>query len=319
MGPFDLTGHLLAQQSQPTGWADTIDKAARTPQSHVIVVVLVLTVLRVSLFFYTRNVPAHQRFTGYKIAQFFNECCDAIVYAGIFVFLIIRPYFVQAFRIPSGSMVSTLLVNDFIVANKLIYRYTDPQHGDIVVFRPPHAAVRSDPTQTDPDGQVNVDFIKRCIGVPGDLIEVHDGDDFVYRNGQKIDDAYKHFTRQIDPPNGPNFVEESVADHATERKPGFKLVVYKGKYWPVTIDGSTINSDDGHTSIDYLAPDSETINALRAAPAAQIPKGYYLMLGDNRNGSFDGRAWGLVPREDIVGRAEWIWWPMSRFGGIKSK
>ena len=313
MGSYDLAGRLLAQQSQPTGWADTIDKAARTPQSHVIMVVLVLTAIRIGLYLYTHKVPPHLRHTGYKVAQFFNECCDAVVYAGIFVFLIIRPYFVQAFRIPSGSMISTLLVNDFIVANKLIYRYTDPQHGDIVVFRPPPAAVRQDPSQIDPDGQVNVDFIKRCIGVPGDVVEVKD--DVVYRNGQAINEPYKHFTSQ------PDYTQlETAEDRASEDKPSFKLVLYKGRYYPVVIDGSLVNSSDrGFTSRDYLAGDTAKMDALRAAPPAAIPKGYYLMLGDNRNGSFDGRAWGLVPRDDIVGRAEWIWWPMSRFGGIKNK
>ncbi|MHB8635133.1 MAG: signal peptidase I [Fimbriimonadaceae bacterium] len=313
MSPFDFAGRLFAQQSPPTGWADTVDKAARTPQSHVIMVVVALTVLRIALFFYTKNVPQHLRFTGYKFAQFLNECCDAIVYAGIFVFLIIRPYFVQAFRIPSGSMISTLLVNDFIVANKLIYRYTDPQHGDIVVFRPPVAAVRQDPNEIDPDGQVNVDFIKRCIGVPGDVIEVKD--DVVYRNGKAINEPYKHFTS-----HDSDYTElETAAEHASESKPSFKLVWYKGTYYPVTIDGSQVNTDDGHTSLTYQATDTATIDALRAAPPAAIPPGYYLMLGDNRNGSYDGRAWGLVPRADIVGRAEWIWWPMSRFGAIKSK
>ncbi|HLK17121.1 MAG TPA: signal peptidase I [Fimbriimonadaceae bacterium] len=312
MGSLSLAGHLFAQQSSPTGWADTIDKAARTPQSHVIIVVLILTVVRLALYLYTKDVPAHLRHTGYKTAQFINECCDAVVYAGIFVFLIIRPYFVQAFRIPSGSMISTLLVNDFIVANKLIYRYTDPQHGDIVVFRPPPAAVRIDPTQIDPDGQVNVDFIKRCIGVPGDLIEVKD--DVLYRNGEAVQEPYKHFTRP------PEFTDvETVEERSSEAKPNFKLVVYKGKYYPVTIDGSVVNDTDRFTSRDYAAPDGEAITALRDGPPAKIPPGFYLMLGDNRNGSYDGRAWGLVPRSDIVGRAEWIWWPMSRFGGIKSK
>lgn len=301
---------MFAQQQGANTWADTIDKAARTPQSHVILVVLLLTVVRVGLYLYTKNTPAHLRLGLYRGAQFINEACDAVVYAGIFVFLIIRPYFVQAFRIPSGSMISTLLINDFIVANKLIYRYTDPQHGDIVVFRPPIAAVRKDPTQVDPDGQVNVDFIKRCIGLPGDLIEVRD--DIVYRNGVAQVEPYKHFT-------GPDYVTVITAEeHAHDSKPSFKLVVFKGKYYPVTIDGAVVNADDGRTSPDYAALDTETIDALRKAPPAKIPPGFYLMMGDNRNGSYDGRAWGLVPRSDVVGRAEWIWWPLNRFGGIKS-
>ncbi len=66
-------------QTQASGWADTIDKAARTPQSHVVMAVAVLTVLRIAIYAYTKNVPKHQRFGGYKVLQFLQEGFDAIV------------------------------------------------------------------------------------------------------------------------------------------------------------------------------------------------------------------------------------------------
>lgn len=79
------------------------------------------TVIRVALAPYLAKVPRHLRSGAYSAARFSNEFLDAVIYAGVFVFLVIRPFCVQAFRIPSESMVDTLLINDFIVANKAIY------------------------------------------------------------------------------------------------------------------------------------------------------------------------------------------------------
>ncbi len=86
----------------------------------------------------------------------------------------------------------TLYVNDYIVANKSVYRYSDPTFGDIVVFRPPPEA--ADPEQLDEQGNVKVDFIKRCVGVPGDLIEIREGQ--MFRNGQPVEEWYKHLSNE---------------------------------------------------------------------------------------------------------------------------
>jgi len=88
----------------------------------------------------------------------------------IAVFLIIRTFFVQAFNIPSGSMKPTLLVGDFILVNKLVYRFTEPRRGDIVVFKWP----------LNP----KIDFIKRIIGMPGDTIEIRGHRVFI--NGKEL-------------------------------------------------------------------------------------------------------------------------------------
>src|SRR5580658_5543171 len=122
---------LLAQEQEASGgYRQTVDTLARTPLSQIFIVVAVLTVVRLALVPYLRNVPRHKRFFGYASGRFLNEVLDAVIYAGVFVFMIIRPFAIQAFLIPSGSMWPTLYVNDFIVANKAIYRYSDPKDGD---------------------------------------------------------------------------------------------------------------------------------------------------------------------------------------------
>ncbi len=92
----------------------------------------------------------------------------------LIIALVVRTFIVQAFRIPSGSMIPTLLVGDHILVNKFLYHFKDPQHGDVVVFKFP----------LDPDK----DYIKRIIGTPGDKIEVRDK--VVYRNGKALDEPY---------------------------------------------------------------------------------------------------------------------------------
>lgn len=288
MFPF----HFLAQHESTSSTAEFIDKLARTPLSQIVILVTVCTFLRIAIAPYLLKIPPKHKISGtYKGTRFANEFLDAVIYAGVFVFLIIRPFGVQAFRIPSASMLETLQLNDFIVANKLIYRYSEPSAGEIVVFRPPVYAC--EPSQIDTDGQPKVDFIKRCVGVPGDKVEIRGGQ--LYRNDKAVDEPYQKEPSQVD----------------------FKLVKYqdvngKPEYWPVTISANGVNVMMNGTRERYLAKDREFEDMLRSLPAAPIPKGYLLCFGDNRNNSSDGRMWGLVKREDLIGRSEAIWFPLSR-------
>jgi signal peptidase I len=116
-------------------------------------------------------------------ARFVNNLLDAVIYAGILVYLIIRPYVAQPFYIPSESMVPTLKVGDVVMVGKYSYRFSDPKRFDIVVFRAPDWALN--PLQTPG----KTDFVKRLIGLPGDIIEVRAGEG-LYLNGKLLNEPY---------------------------------------------------------------------------------------------------------------------------------
>lgn len=288
----------ILAQGQTNGTAEFIDKLARTPLSQIVILVAICTILRIAIAPYLLKIPPKHKVSGtYKGFRFANEFFDAVIYAGVFVFLVIRPFGVQAFRIPSESMKDTLLINDFIVANKLVYRYSEPSAGDIVVFRPPVYACL--PGQIDEDGQPKVDFIKRCVGVPGDVVEIRGGQ--LYRNGQPVAEPYQRVQSTVD----------------------FKLVKYhdengKEEYWPVILSSYGVNQDMmGSVPRYQVQPNDPKEQELRNLPPAPIPKGYLLAFGDNRTNSSDGRMWGLVKREDLIGRSEAIWFPFSRLRRTK--
>jgi signal peptidase I len=101
-----------------------------------------------------------------------------IVVVAVLVALAIQAWLVKPYRIPSGSMLDTLRPGDRVLVNRAVYRLRDPQRGDVIVFRYPQ----------DPD----VVFIKRVVGVPGDLLEVRDG--HLYVNGRRVAEPYVHRT-----------------------------------------------------------------------------------------------------------------------------
>ena len=108
-----------------------------------------------------------------SIVSVVREYLDAFIVAGL-VALFLITFVVRTFFIPSGSMEPTLQINDVLLVNEFEYRFTHPQHGDIVVFKPPIASPS--------------DFIKRVVGIPGDSIRVQDG--IVYRNGKALVEPY---------------------------------------------------------------------------------------------------------------------------------
>lgn len=115
------------------------------------------------------------------------EIIDSFIMAGILVFFIIRPFIVQAFYIPSDSMLPTLQRGDRILVNKFVYRFKSPQRGDVIVFpAPPQALSNSDYSVGNSSSKK--DFIKRLIGLPNDTIEVQGG--AVYINGKKTKENY---------------------------------------------------------------------------------------------------------------------------------
>ncbi|HEY3396818.1 MAG TPA: signal peptidase I [Armatimonadota bacterium] len=180
------------------------------------------------------------------------EIVDSLLVAVLLVFLILRPFVVQAFFIPSGSMIPSLEINDRILVNKFIYFLREPQRGDIVVFVSPRNA--------DPDQK---DFIKRVIGLPGDRLAVRNAR--LYRNGEPVDEPYiAEFMMYQFPPN----LEEYYRDP----------------------------------------------NQFKFPPGEEytVPPGYLFVMGDNRNLSNDSHKWGPLPRENVLGKAFCIFWPVPR-------
>lgn len=184
------------------------------------------------------------------------------------IVLLLRSFLVEPFRIPSGSMIPTLLVGDFILVNKYTYGLRlpvtntkfiavgAPARGDVVVFRYPE----------DP----STPFIKRIIGLPGDRIEYRDKQ--VYVNGRAVD--YRLIGGYVG--------QKSAAVHT-----GAKLIE------------EHLDTVDHRILVTSQAPviDGEY----------KVPTGQYFVLGDNRDNSRDSRYWGFVPDENLIGRAFMIW------------
>lgn len=275
---------LLAQYEE-SGVAGLIETLARTPIDKVVIFALVCTLIRVGIWRYLYPQPPHIRKQGGpRVLGFFQEICDALIYAGILVFLLIRPFVIQTFKIPSESMVPTLLVSDLLIVNKAIYRFSEPKAGDIVVFKPPEFAKEP--------GQGDIDFVKRMIGTPGQVIEIRDRQ--LYRNGVPVNEPY--LNRELP-------VQYQPVD--------FKLVRYKGEVIPLIRDAEGRTPDRSINGMAVALPDRARVWDL---PAEPVPEGHYLMIGDNRDGSFDGRFWGLIDRRAIVGKAWVRFWPPGRIG-----
>ena len=202
------------------------------------------------------------------------------------VVLVFRSVFFEPFRIPSGSMIPTLMIGDFILVNKFSYGFkvpfsdlslfgvnlnpvymfgeSNPDRGDVIVFKYP-----KDPS---------INYIKRVVGVPGDKIEIKNK--VVYINDKAIK------ANEVD---GKPIMED-MDD---------KFKNYNLKFYKVKTGGAehVIQQDsDNYYKTDY-------------SPKT-IPKGKFFVMGDNRDFSYDSRFWGFVKREQIKGRALFVWFSM---------
>ena len=193
----------------------------------------------------TLKAKLRKRSGSWAVAR---EWVESLVIAFILA-MFIRTFFIQAFKIPSGSMRMTLIEGDRLMVNKLRYGPQVPftkkrlpglselQRGDIIVFKSP-----DDPKK---------DFIKRLIGFGGEAVEIQDGD--IYIDGRLIE-----------------------------------IPVIKNIYY--------------YNNGSYGEEGKPTL----------VPEGYVFVLGDNSGSSKDSRFFGFVPQESIIGRAEFIYWPLPR-------
>ena len=197
------------------------------------------------------------------------------------IVLILRSFVAEPFRIPSSSMMPSLLIGDFILVNKFAYGLRlpitnqkflptgEPERGDVVVFRPPH----------HPDQ----DWIKRVIGLPGDTIAYRDH--VLTVNGKPVAD--REIGRYIGQGKG---AEMTGATLAEEQLPGRPHPILTREDLPFMMQG------DGEWT---------------------VPEGSYFVMGDNRDNSEDSRFWGTLPEANLRGKAFLIWmhWDSSA-GGV---
>ncbi len=206
----------------------TTEWLANVSVGYVIAAILTLLVVRLVLGRY--KTP---------LARSMAEVVESALMAIALVFLFIRPFVVQAFFIPSPSMTPTLLEGDHILVNKFIYRFREPRIGEIIVFRAPGEAS---------DDGTEKDFIKRLVGLPGDILEVREGK--LYRNEKPVAEPYlleKEIAYSMKPtrvPRGRLFVlgdnrNDSRDSHwwgALERKRVIGKAVVR--FWPLKRFGS---------------------------------------------------------------------------------
>ncbi|MEI7969880.1 MAG: signal peptidase I [Betaproteobacteria bacterium] len=205
----------------------------------------------------------------------------------ILVVFVLRSFLVEPFKIPSGSMIPTLLVGDYILVNKFTYgirlpvinvkllELNSPKPGDVMVFRFPE--------------NPSVDYIKRVVGTPGDTVEYRDKR--LTLNGKLV---------PVETEPDYSYLEHGLNFISTKR---FREDFGNG----------------GHSTIVNLDSPPVQLAGVRAFPnrenceyndqgfRCKVPPGHYFMMGDNRDSSSDSRYWGFVPDENIVGKAFLIW------------
>ena len=214
--------------------------------------------------------------------------------AGLFPVIIavfvLRSFLFEPFKIPSGSMIPTLLVGDLILVNKFHYGLrlpvlntkitagNQPQRGDVMVFRYPP--------------KPSLDYIKRVVGVPGDTV--------AYLNKRLTINGQAVATASI-----PEFFDEDAMRYFKQFEE--TLGAHKHKLLndddrPAFVPGA--DNFEGRNGCNY------TVEGV----TCKVPDGHYFMMGDNRDNSMDSRYWGFVPEKNIVGKAFFVW---MNFGSLK--
>ncbi len=214
----------------------------------------------------------------------------------ILIVFLVRSFLVEPFKIPSGSMIPTLLIGDFILVNKFTYgirlpvvnkkivALNEPQRGDVMVFRYPE--------------DVSIDYIKRIVGVPGDKIE--------YRNKRLTINGKPAPTEEA----GDYLDIESDLNYQNLKLQTEEL----GAHAHRTIQNPNVPAI--HLGSVQSFPHRDNCIIGEEGLSCTVPPGHYFMMGDNRDNSKDSRYWGFVPDENIVGKAFMIWWHWGKFSRV---
>ncbi|HUV71910.1 MAG TPA: signal peptidase I [Clostridia bacterium] len=182
-----------------------------------------------------------------KIGRFILDTIQAIVLA-LSIFIIVYLFLFQPHQVKGSSMYPNFYNGEFLLTNKISYRFDEPQRGDVIVFKAP---------ESEPCAEIECEYIKRIVALPGERVKISGGK--IYVNDKPLDES------------------------------------------------------------DYLPKDYSTSTGSFLVEGLErtIPQNYYLPLGDNRLYSRDGREFGPVPRQSIVGKAWLRYWPVNKIGLVK--
>jgi len=213
--------------------------------------------------------------------------------------VVLKLFFVDAYNIPSRSMEPTLIKGDFILTNKLVYELTDPRRGDIAVFIFPHPEMFGRKLVTLPVLRdfLNITFIKRIIGKPGDVISFNNGRltingkplkyEFV-KQTQNATILYEYVPREGRPP-----VKHLVR---YMKNPPLKAEIGRWGVNPDAIPSSACLKK----KVVCLSGAFGRMYCAELCTEIKVPRGYYFVMGDNRDDSEDSRYWGFVKRDFIL-------------------
>jgi len=205
-------------------------------------------------------------------------------------------FIVQAVKVPTGSMQNTIVVGDHLLVNKFIFApgprlpllpQREIRRGDIIVFKYPGNPFNPERDRDEDNIPFKVNYVKRVIGLPGDVVEVKGLRVFV--NGQPLPEHI--------------IVARSVNDKApleiVEDTPRQGNELYDVYYFANRVEAAR-RGQDVSASADFNF-------AVNGKPA-KVPANSYFVMGDDRDNSLDSRAWGYVPRELVIGRAMFVYW-----------
>ena len=225
-----------------------------------------------------------------KVYPTILDWAETIYFAAFFASVVMF-FFIQAFKIPSGSMRNTLLEGDNLFVNKIVYGFRLPfmkdklvefrpiKRGDIIIFKFP---AENKQQINCGESQYGRDFVKRVIGLPGDKVELRNKQ--LYINDELM----------------PKQDYEVYDDHFREE---YMVNIPQEQYQKMW-ESRTLEHTLGLYLRDYFGP-------------VIVPEGQYLAMGDNRDFSCDSRFWGPVPKENIKGKAWLLHWPLNRIRFIK--
>jgi signal peptidase I len=234
----------------------------------------------------------------------FREYFESLVVTAIMA-LFGMTFVVQAVKVPTGSMQNTILIGDHLLVNKFIFApgpvlpflpQREIRRGDIIVFKYPgkFASPQFESKRVSDTVPFKTNYVKRVIGLPGDLLEVRGTDVFI--NGQPLPE---HKVAAVNPP-GMDDESTSGAENGAPLKDE-SGVPLTGEHAPVPTGESPYNV--------YWEPDNlRESRHVTSGEKFYVPEGHYFVMGDNRDNSEDSRYWGFVPRHLVIGRAMFVYW-----------